>query len=353
MAVKTGVLSSATAAQDLYNLIAADLGANPNWSRPVDPTLTGVTDSYTSTHTSQVWKNVVGSNSWHLVLSYDSALPNELRVTFAEKYGAADGAAAKRFRRIPGGGALGTASDTTSVTPATTDIVSDADAALSSTNPNFAFTKVTLGGSGFPYLFKVGNKDLTIGVSVAGVNRWVKVGAFESLVTGPPDPMPVAMFTHGINNLAQSGATLGINQHADGVVTRNPGLGTTAETGAFFAQLSPLHAPTALLTTTALFPNSACSFGSSIPRWYTKTLMSQAVIHQSRSGGITDNQTFRGYYPDLFAGIINGTTEPVGGGADSVIIDGVTYYWLGLNCPGVGVASIQDQMGVIVAVRAD
>lgn len=358
MAVITGALSSATSAVDLYNLIAAALTANPNWSRPTDPTITGATDSLAATATSQVWKCTVGTEKFYVVFTTDTALPNNLYVHTAERYGTDDSLTAKRFARITGGGTLATAADGTSVTPGSQDVVTTASTALSATSPNFAGTLLTLSGSVFSYLFKVTNKTVTIGVRTT-VNRWVQVGMFESLVSGPSDPCPVGLFTHGINNLANRGATIGSNAHADGVVTRNPGLGTTAEAGAFFAWLLPLHSGGASLVGTTLGDQpiwpSARGYTGTPPRWHSRVLMSQAIVHQSLdgSGPSTGGQSFRGYYPDLFACHINGTTEPLGGGVDSVVIDGVTYYWLGINCPGVQRTTIATGMSILVAVRAD
>jgi hypothetical protein len=216
-------------------------------------------------------------------------------------------------------------------------------------------------GSAFSYLFKVTNKAITISYSVGGVNRWVHVGAFESLVTGPSDPMPLGQFSHGFNNQTPKDHVIGTASHADGIVSRNPGLGTTAEEGAFFATLNPLHAPTSILwnVATGVPPTTIVPSGrvyGTVPRYYTKTLMSQAVIHQSKEGhgDITKPpNAFRGYYPDLFAGIMAGSTEPTGGGVDSVVIDGVTYYWLGLNCVGPGIAAVTTDLGILIAVRAD
>jgi hypothetical protein len=62
---------------------------------------------------------------------------------------------------------------------------------------------------------------------------------------------------------------------------------------------------------------------------------------------------FRGYFPDLFACVVVGAVEPSGGGIDSVVVDGVTYYWLGVGCPGPGCAGLTSQVGNIIAVRAD
>lgn len=354
MAVVTGVMSSATSALSLYNLIAAQLSANPNWSRPVDPTLTGVTDSYSATTTSEVWRCTVGTATFVVVFTTDTAAVNDLRITFAEKYGAVDGCAAKRFRRIPGGGTTSPSADSASVTPGATDVVTDTDTALSSTSPNFTWCKITGAGSAFNYLFKVGNKSVTIGVVIAGANRWVHVGAFESLVTGPSDPVPIGLFSHGFNNPANANASPSATIHADGVVTRNPGLGVTAETGAFFAVLSPLHADNGIFGGTARTVGTPSQgIGAAVPRWYTKVLMAQAIIHQSRGAHATTPQTFRGYYSDLFACICGSATEPTGGGVDSVVIDGVTYYWLGGHCPGVGSATFTTGQSVFVAVRAD
>ena len=355
MAVVTGVMSSATPGLAMYNLIAAALTANPNWSRPVDPTLTGAADSYSATATSEVWKCTVGSNSFHAVFSTDTATPLNLRVTIAEKYGAADGCAAKRFRRIPGGGATAATSDSVAITPGATDVVTDADTALNSTSPYFMFHQHVMTGSAFSYLFKVTNKTVTLGTVISGVNKWIHIGAFESLVTGPSDPMPIGMFARGLvsGDSVNAGVTLSVSAHACGTVTRNPGLGTTAESGAFMAQLKPLHAfpDLGLGLITAIPP--ILSFGATPPRWYTKVLMSQAVIHQSRNANSTAGQYFRGYYTDLFAGLISGTTEPQGGGIDSVVIDGVTYYWLGANCPGASTTALTSGNSTLIAIRAD
>ena len=358
MAVITGALSSATSAVDLYNLIAAALTANPNWSRPTDPTLTGATDSLSATSTSQVWKCTVGTEKFYVVFTTNTAAVNDLIIHLAERYGTDDGLTAKRFSRITGGGTLASVGDNTSVTPASQDVVTTASTALISSSPNFAGTLLTLSGSVFSYLFKVTNKTVTIGVRTT-VNRWVQVGMFESLVSGPSDPCPVGLFTHGINNLANRGTTLTSSVHADGVVTRNPGLGTTAEAGAFFALLLPLHSGGASMVGVTvgeqpIWP-SARGFTGTPPRWHSRVLMSQAIIHQSQdaSGPTVGSQSFRGYYPDLFACHINGATEPLGGGVDSVVIDGVTYYWLGVNCPGYQRATVASGMSILVAVRAD
>lgn len=359
MAVRTGVMSSGTSGKAMYDLIAADLAANPNWAAATNnPTVTGVTDSYGANYTSKIWKCTVGTQVFHVAFSYDTTTNvNDLFITPFEAWDGSDGGgvpAAKKLRRPAGGGTAATQGDGSSVTPGTTDLVSNADVSLPSTSPDVAVANILGAGSAFNYLYKVGNKSVTIGYNVAGANRWVHVGAFESLVTGPSDTMPLGMFAHGVNTKAKKGVTISAGTHACGVVTRNPGLGTTAETGAFFAALWPLHLPMTLFSSPASAALTACGFGSPVPRWYTKVLMSQAVIHQSRDadqGGT--QQSFRGYYPDLFACVINGTTEPVGGGVDSVVIDGVTYYWLGAACPGGSAVTVTDQQGGLVAVRAD
>jgi hypothetical protein len=356
--LRTGVISSATPAQTLYTAIAADLAANPNWSRPAsNPTITTAVDAYgTATGVAEVWKNTVGSASWFLVLYYDTASPTQFYVTLAEAYDGSDGGGvpgAKRFRRIPGGGTVAGTIDTTAVTPATNDLVSNADVSLGSTSPNFVHTNLNTPTTAFSYLYKVGNKALTIGINASGTNRWVHVGAFESLVTGPSDPMPIAMFTHGINNIVNMSGTVTSTAHGDGVVCRNPGLGVTAEAGAFFAKLEPLHASQALSTGAFAVNPSSQGYNVAVPRYYTKPLMSQAVIHQSRQAGTLAGQMWRGYYPDLFAAVVGAATEPTGGGVDSVVIDGVTYYWLGMGCPGTSAAGITVNQSNLVAVRAD
>lgn len=366
MAVRNGILSTSTPGKALYDLLAVDLAANPNWSQPSVPTLTGATNSHGANWTSKIWKCTVGTSVFHVIFSYDTTTtPLALYVQLAEAYDGSDGGGspiAAKFRRTTCGGTISTTTDGTTVTPGATDIVNAADVFLNATSPNFEITNLLGTGSAFPYLFKVGNKSVTIGYNVAGANRWVHVGAFESLVTGPADPMPVGKFSHGVNNPVNMLGVISSAAHCDGTVTRNPGLGTTGEKGAFFAQLSPLHAPpwmydSGTLVMGSASPPSAQSFGATVPRWYTKVLMSQAVVHQSREGGSDPTneppQTFRGYYPDLFAGLMTGTTEPVGGGVDSVIIDGVQYYWLGLNCPGAGETVATTLCGTLIAVRAD
>lgn len=356
--LRTGVISSATPAQTLYTAIAADLAANPNWSRPAsNPTITTAVDAYgTATGVAEVWKNTVGSASWFLVLYYDTASPTNFFVTLAEAYDGSDGVGvpgAKKFRRIPGGGTVASTMDGTSVTPATNDLVTNADTTLGSTSPNFVHTNLNTPTTAFSYLYKVGNKALTIGINASGVNRWVHVGAFESLVTGPSDPMPIAMFTHGVNNAVNMAGTVGVGTHGDGVVCRNPGLGVTGETGGFYARMEPLHASSSLTVSQFSMNPSSEGYGVAVPRWYTKPLMSQAVIHQSRATGSTLGQMWRGYYPDLFAGVSAVVAEPTGGGVDSVVIDGVTYYWLGINCPGTGAAGPTANQSTLIAVRSD
>jgi hypothetical protein len=248
--------------------------------------------------------------------------------------------------------------DTTSVTPTATDIIGGgaADGFLSTTSPNFPQTEILGTSSAFPYLFRVGNKSITISIAIGTNNRWVHAGSFESLVTGPPDPNPIGQFSSTNRNPTPMGTTNGISNHGDGVVTRNPGLGVVAEDGAGFACLNPLHlAFTPMCVGSATFcTDPVKSFGATPPRWYSKVLMSQAVIHQSRSGsGGTTGQAFRGYYPELFAGAIKGTVEPIAGGVDSVIIDGVLYYWVGANCPGAVTGSISDAQTTLIAVRSD
>ena len=357
MAVRTGVISSATAGKAIYDLVAVDLAANPNWSRPANnPQVSGGTDSFGVNYTSEIWKCTVGAQVFHVAFSYDATTNvNDLFVTPFEAWDGSDGGGvpgAKKLRRPAAGGASAAVGDNTSVTPGATDLASNADVSLVSSNPHVATCNVTM-GSPTSYLYKVGNKTVTIGIRVGSTNRWVHVGAMESLVTGPTDTMPLGMFTHGVNNPAVKGATVSSILHADGVVTRNPGLGTTAEAGAFFAQLQPLHASCALNGTANNMAASVCGFGASVPRWYSKVLMSQAVVHQSRGASSTLGQFFRGYYPDVFACIVDGSTEPNGGGIDSVVIDGVTYYWLGANCPGPGSTNITDQVTALIAVRAD
>lgn len=362
MAVRTGVMSSGTSGKAIYDLIAADLAANPNWSRPANnPTVTGATDSYGANYTSQIWKCTVGSQVFHLAFSYDTTTNvNDLFVTPFEAWDGSDGGgvpAAKKLRRPAGGGTAVTDLDSTSVTPGTTDLVSNADVSIPSTSPMVAVANVVGSGSAFSYLFKVGNKSVVIGYNVAGANRFIIAGAFESLVTGPSDTMPLGMFTHGKNTPANKGGTPTSVKHGDGVVTRNPGLGTTAESGAFFAFMTPLHTASLALNTAGSPISSVASvlgFGASVPRWYTKVLMSQAVIHQSRdahSGAVA--QGFRGYFPDIFACTMSGSTEPTGGGVDSVVIDGVTFYWLGLHCCGPTNTTATTAISTLVAVRAD
>jgi len=367
VAVRTGVMSSATPGKAIYDLIAADLAANPNWSRPAVSSLTGATNSHGANWTSQIWKCTVGAQVFHVIFSYDvTTTPLALYIQSAEAYDGSDGGGspvASKFRRHGGAGALTTTGDGTAVTPGATDVANSGDVFLNSTNPNFAITNVLGSGSAFSYLFKVGNKAITIAYSVGGVNRWCHVGAFESLVTGPPDPMPLGQFSHPLNNPTPKDTVISTANHGEGVVSRNPGLGTGTEEGAFFANLNALHAP---ITNIHYTPGAASadatgpsmrSYGASVPRWYTKVLMSQAVIHQSAEGHSNlltkPQQTFRGYYPDLFAGIMGGVTEPTGGGVDSVVIDGVTYYWLGLNCIGAGIAIVTTNTGTLIALRAD
>lgn len=357
MAVRTGGLTSSTPGKALYDLIAIDLAANANWSRPANnPTVSGATDSYGANYTSQIWKCTVGSDVFHIALSYDTTTNvSDLFVTAFEAWDGSDGGGvpgAKKLRRPMGGGTVNTTDDNTSVTPGATDVVSNSDVSIPSTNPNVATTNVLLQTSVFSYLYKVGNKTLTIGVNVSAGNRWVHVGAMESLVTSQTVTMPLGLFVHGNNNPVPKAVTVSATVHADGVLSRDPGLGTTAETGAFYARLEPLHMP-GLANAITNLATSGRSFGASVPRWYTKVLMSQAVAHQSRNAGTTHGQVFFGYYPDLFAGVINGTTEPVGGGVDLVVIDGVTYYWLGAHCPGTGRSGVTSGSTILVAVRAD
>lgn len=360
MAVITGVMSSATSGKAIYDLIAAQLAANPNWSRPSVSSLTGATNSWGANYTSQIWKCTVGAQVFFLILSYDTTTNvNDLYVQLAEAYDGSDGGgvpAAAKFRRPVGmGGTLNTVSDSTSVTPGATDLMTNADQALNVANPNWGKTNVLGSGSAFSYLFKVGNKSLTIAYSVGGVNRWVHAGAFESLVTGPSDPIPLAQISHGFNSPVNHLGTVSSTTHACGMVSRNPGLGVTAEAGAFAVNVQPLHAPIGwTMGSGQAFPLSTESFGNSVPRWFTKVLMSQAIIHQTSNAQTgLGKQTFRGYFSDLFAGTITGTTEPTGGGVDSVVIDGVTYYWLGINCPGPSLTAAATHFSVLVAVRAD
>jgi len=323
--------------------------------------VTGVTDSYGANYTSQIWKCTVGSQVFHVAFSYDvTTNVNDLFITPFEAWDGSDGGGvpgAKKLRRQAGGGTTAAVGDATAVTPGATDVVSNADVSLLTTSPDVGVTNILGAGSAFNYLFKVGNKSVTIGYNVAGANRWIHVGAFESLVTGPADTMPLGMFAHGINTKAKKGVTLTSGTHADGIVTRNPGLGVTAEAGAFFAAMWPLHAGIQVVVSpaTVQIAPPACGFGAAVPRWYTKVLMSQAVIHQAAGAQAQTGQLFRGYYPDLFAAVNDGVVEPIGGGVDSVVIDGVTYYWLGYNCPGPQntAAAPLDQQSSFIAIRAD
>src|SRR4030095_3271120 len=191
-------MSSATSGKAIYDLVAAALTSNTNWSRPANnPTVTGITDSIGTNYTSQIWKCTVGSQVFHLAFSYDTTTNvNDLVIQGFEAWDGSDGGgvpAAKKCRRPLVGGSNGTHGDVTSVTPGSTDLTSNSDVSLSSTNPNVGQCKLVGSGSAFSYLYKVGNKAVTIGFSVGGANRWMHVGAMESLVTGPTDTMPLAL----------------------------------------------------------------------------------------------------------------------------------------------------------------
>jgi hypothetical protein len=89
---RTGVMSSSTPGKGLYDLIAVDLAANPNWSRPSVSSLTGATNSLGANFTSQIWKCTVGTQVFHVIFSYDTATtPLTLRVQTAEAYDGSDG----------------------------------------------------------------------------------------------------------------------------------------------------------------------------------------------------------------------------------------------------------------------
>ena len=294
----------------------------------------------------EVWKcTATGTGNFYVFIEKDDTNGN-LRIRASEVYN--ENSSTPRIQKpVSLGGATNGTLSNTSVTPTANSTVTDSDTTLTSTNPWISNPAISMPSGGFSYIYEVRDNLMTIATRVSGTNYYVVVGKFTSLVTGLTDDHPICMFSHSFNQKLGSTASIATTAHGDGCVSRTPGR-TAAESGAFAVTIRPLHAANLAAAASLAFVNDARAYNNITPRYQANGNLSPAIIHQCASGGV--RSTFRGYLPDFKAGILNlATDESLVG--DTVTIDGVVYYWLGVCNPGGARGAITANETVLLAIK--
>lgn len=325
MAVSVGTNpGSATPALDLYNILAAALGANAHWSLASD----SPQNADGGTANCRVWTN---DNGFTVFFSVDDTNAR-LRIRTAESWNTTT----HRLRQPASlGGATNATIDTTAVTPTASNTVTDTDTLIDATNPMISYAEIACGAGGFTYLYEVRNALITVATRSGGANTYAIAGHFTSLVQSVSDTHPLCLFSHTVKKLGSTGSVTSA-AHAFGCVSRSPQI-TTSTAGAFAAEIQAIHFNTfgGYNGTSGAPSGIGAATGS---KYYNNALASQAIIHGTAAGKIGPSRAFRGYLLDFIVTVTGSASEPAVG--DTFTVDGVTYYFLGLAGDTNGDASV-------------
>jgi len=378
MSVSTGTMGvSATPATDMYNLIAAALTANGNWTETADSPVSAVNaGGGIIVAPVRCWKNDATPN-WFLMIEVDDTNAR-LRIRAAEELGVGGGAsnpAQYKVRKFIDGHSSSNsfqlvANNDGTGYGANSDQVMAADNPRNPVLPAVAWTTIATPAGGYTYVYEARNQLLTIATRANSANYYCVVGMLTSLVQSTADDYPLFMITQPYNSYISQATDVapyqGNAQYSElngAKASRAPNCGGISGTLWSYIVL-PLYGlnydrfMAAFAVDAWYVPGGGAASiygainGGTPHQYFSNPISAPAVLHGSLGHTIDgiNLRTFRAYMPDFVAVSSVGTEPSVG---DTLTVDGTTYYILGYTYEGTPVTGyvLSPMWRIVLAIK--
>lgn len=349
MSLVRGTLgSSTTNATQLYNQIAAQLTADPNWTETSDSPVSNATWTGVGGPT-RIWKCAHGTQFYVFMTIKDNTTTGYIDIRASVGYDSATHLATNRLASATSTGGA----DNVAITPTADGWLTASTSTPSDISGWIYRAKIGMPNAGGDYMFEVRDHLLIVATRVdlgAGLqNYYGVVGHYESLVTRLVDDYPVFLIDHS-REMLQGSITPSTSAQLYGVTAQAIGQGGVTLHSQFTIMVNGLGQPQQNNATT-LFTNANAINAlnaSTASKYHAGAIATQAVIHHDESNAIVEERSFRGYIPDMICVYGRSTQEPKLN--ESIVVDGVQYFFLGA-CAGYSAGSPVDNKVQYLAIK--